>query len=212
MAEFPQTGQRFRSYRGCPREQPHDRASPETRERTAGVDSFSQSQRQTAERVAWPSGVDVRTSRMTVNRPNLSPGRMMCLTLARPRSADFSRDRHPHERVMPRLRSRISTVVTVPQSQRHSAALRMVPPGITFRVCDTTVSRPKISPAVTTYLIFQDGNAYRRHSRVMEPNRSGKAPARLRAWRARKAECLSNLPGLTRPRVGIPGGFGGTGS
>ena len=142
MADFPQTGQRFGSYRGCPREQPHDRASPETRELTVGVDLFPQSQRQSAERVVWPSGVDVRTSRMTVKRPNLSPGPMMCLILARPRSADFSRDRHPHERVMPRLRSRISTVVTVPQSQRHSAARRMVPPGITFRVSNTTVSLP----------------------------------------------------------------------
>ena len=102
---------------------------------------FPQSQRHRAERVALPSEVYMGTSRMTVRRPNLSPARTTCLTLARPRCADFSRDRQPHEPVMPRLRSLTWTVVIVPQSQRHSAAWT-VPSGIAFRVSARTVSLP----------------------------------------------------------------------
>jgi len=142
LASVPQAGQRFHLYLGRPREQSHDRVSPKMRELTAGVERFPQSQQHRAERVALPSEVYRRTSRMTVRRPNLSPARTTCLTLARPRCADFSRDRQPHERVMSRLRSLTWTVVIVPQSQRHSAARRTVPSGIAFRVSARTVSLP----------------------------------------------------------------------
>ena len=42
MASVPQTGQRFCSYLGLPREHPHDRASPEVRELMRGMAWFPQ--------------------------------------------------------------------------------------------------------------------------------------------------------------------------